>query len=188
MNLQNAVYLNTILSSVTNNMVINKSDNLSLNIKNSSLNNYLIFLKLHSSMQFKLLLDIWGVDFPKRKQRFEVNYMALSPMFNSRIFLRLNVFQDDIISSVMSLYNSANWLEREIWDMYGIFFKDHKDLRRILTDYGFEGFPLRKDFPLTGYLQFRYDDESQTVISEPVELTQEFRSYEYSMPWEEKDE
>ena len=186
--LHNTNYLNNILNKDLINITINKDNTLTFFVKDNLIN-ILSFLKLHTNNQCKLLLDIFAVDFPKRKKRFEVNYMILSLLYNSRIFLKYPIYQDQIVESVMSVYNSANWLEREVWDMFGIFFNNHTDLRRILTDYGFEGNPLRKDFPLTGYIQFRYDDEIQTVISEPVELTQEFRSFEYNMPWNnDKDE
>lgn len=180
-----SVYLDKILKGHINYLAITKDDYVIVSINTENLLNTLTFFKYHTNTQAKLLLDIYAVDYPTRQKRFEVNYLMLSTFFNNRFFLKTNIMQDQIVNSVMSIFNSANWLEREIWDMFGIFFKNHKDLRRILTDYGFEGFPLRKDFPLTGYLQFRYDDETQTVISEPVELSQEFRGFEYIMPWSE---
>lgn len=178
-------YIKEIFKRDLKNIIISKEGSLVANLEVRSIVNFLSFLKLHTNAQHKHLLDVYGVDYPTRKQRFEVNYMSLSMIYNSRILTKINIYQDQIVDSVMSIYNSANWLEREVWDMFGVFFNNHKDLRRILTDYGFEGFPLRKDFPLTGYLQFRYDEESQTVISEPIELTQEFRSFECNMPWAE---
>lgn len=177
------LYLNKILNKELNSLTITPDKEIVINLNPAAISKLATFLKLHTNTQHKLLLDIYAVDYPKLNKRFELNYMALSLLFNNRVFIKLNIYQDQIVESIMNIFNSANWLEREVWDMFGIFFNNHKDLRRILTDYGFEGFPLRKDFPLTGYLQFRYDDENQTVISEPVELTQEFRSFEYSMPW-----
>jgi NADH/F420H2 dehydrogenase subunit C len=174
-----------ILNSAIKSMVLDKSASTLLNIDEKMLKKVLFFLKLHTNSQYKLLLDIYSVDYPQKKSRFEITYMLLSVLYNSRIFIKINTYQDQMVDSVMDIYSSANWLEREIWDMFGIFFTGHKDLRKILTDYGFEGFPLRKDFPLTGYLHYKYDDENQTVISEPVELTQEFRNFEYTMPWTE---
>jgi len=185
--ISNINYLQNVLKNSTVNIGLTSDNNIIINVYPTEIPKILKFLKNHTMFQSKLLLDVYAIDYPKRKKRFELQYMLLSLLFNYRIIVKSNIFQDQIVSSVMDIFNSANWLEREIWDMFGIFFKDHKDLRRILTDYGFEGFPLRKDFPLTGYLQFRYDDESQTVISEPVELTQEFRSFEYTMPWTEKE-
>ncbi len=170
-----------------NNITINPFGELIVNIKSQDLLKVLTFDKLHTMTQGKLLMDIAAVDYPARSKRFELNYNLLSlTYFKFRTIYKINIYPDKPVQSVMTLFSSANWLEREAWDMFGIFFKEHQDLRRILTDYGFEGYPLRKDFPLTGYLQFRYDDEAQTVVSEPVELTQEFRNYEYTMPWTTK--
>ncbi len=182
--LEKAHYTKLLLLQSVNSIIINSSNELIINIKHEDLLKVLTFDKLHTMTQGKLLMDIAGVDYPHRNKRFELNYNILSLVyFNFRTIYKINIYQDKPVQSVMQLYNSANWLEREAWDMFGIFFKEHQDLRRILTDYGFEGYPLRKDFPLTGYLQFRYDDEAQTVVSEPVELTQEYRNYEYIMPW-----
>jgi NADH/F420H2 dehydrogenase subunit C len=183
----NVNYLERVLKNVITNLSITSDNNIVINANANDVSKVLQFLKLHTNFQNKLLLDVYAIDYPQRKKRFELQYMLLSLLYNYRIIIKTNIYQDQIVSSVMDIFSSANWLEREVWDMFGIFFKNHQDLRRILTDYGFEGFPLRKDFPLTGYLQFRYDDESQTVISEPVELTQEFRSFEYTMPWKEKE-
>jgi NADH-quinone oxidoreductase subunit C len=133
---------------------------------------------------FNMLIDICGVDYPQRAQRFEVVYNLLSLAHNLRI--RVKVATDELtpVPSVASIYRSAGWFEREAWDLYGIFFSDHDDLRRILTDYGFEGHPLRKDFPLTGYVEVRYDEEQKRVVYETVKLTQEFRSFDFLSPWE----
>ena len=144
----------------------------------------LTFLRDEPLCLFKLLVDICGADFPERPKRFDVVYNLLSLVHNQRI--RIKVEADDItpIPSVTGVYNSANWFEREAWDMYGIMFAEHPDLRRLLTDYGFEGHPLRKDFPLTGFVEVRYDDERKRVVYDPVKLPQEFRTFDFLSPWE----
>ncbi|XP_023020445.1 NADH:ubiquinone oxidoreductase core subunit S3 [Leptinotarsa decemlineata] len=143
------------------------------------------FLKDHHNAQFSNLVDIAGMDVPSRSNRFEVIYNILSLRYNSRI--RVKTYTDELtpIESCNDIYKAANWYEREIWDMYGVFFSNHPDLRRILTDYGFEGHPFRKDFPLSGYVEVRYDDEKKRVVVEPLELAQEFRKFELSAPWEQ---
>lgn len=145
----------------------------------------LTFLRNHHNAQFTNLSDITALDVPSRKYRFEIVYNILSLRFNSRI--RVKTYTDELtpIPSAESVYDAANWYEREIWDMYGVYFSDHSDLRRILTDYGFEGHPLRKDFPLSGFVEVRYDDEKRRVVCEPLELTQEFRKFDLSAPWEQ---
>ncbi|XP_043273956.1 NADH dehydrogenase [ubiquinone] iron-sulfur protein 3, mitochondrial [Venturia canescens] len=145
----------------------------------------LSFLKDHHNAQFASLADITAVDVPSRPYRFELIYCLLSLRFNTRV--RVKSYTDELtpIDSATCIFKAANWYEREVWDMFGIFFSDHPDLRRILTDYGFEGHPLRKDFPLTGYIEVRYDDEMKRVVAEPLELTQEFRRFELSAPWEQ---
>ncbi|KJE96496.1 complex I subunit NDUFS3 [Capsaspora owczarzaki ATCC 30864] len=142
------------------------------------------FLRDHTNAQFKQLLDVAGVDYPKRTNRFEVVYNLLSLRFNARI--RVKTYTDEVtpVESATCLYSSATWFEREAWDLYGILFSNHPDLRRILTDYGFEGHPMRKDFPLTGYVEARYDDELKRVVVEPLEMTQEMRRFEFQSPWE----
>lgn len=144
----------------------------------------LTFLRDNQNFQFKLLMDVTAVDFPQREARFEVVYNLLSPKQNQRIRVKVPTGETEAVPSVHEVFSSAIWLEREIWDMYGILFSDHPDLRRILTDYGFEGHPLRKDFPLTGYVEVRYDEESKRVVYEPVKLTQEFRNFDFMSPWE----
>nr|XP_018896139.1 PREDICTED: NADH dehydrogenase [ubiquinone] iron-sulfur protein 3, mitochondrial [Bemisia tabaci] len=143
------------------------------------------FLKDHHTAQFVNLVDIAGMDVPSRLFRFEVIYNLLSLRYNSRI--RVKTYTDELtpIESANSVFKAANWYEREIWDMYGVYFVNHPDLRRILTDYGFEGHPFRKDFPLTGYVEVRYDDEKKRVVVEPLELAQEFRKFELEAPWEQ---
>jgi NADH-quinone oxidoreductase subunit C len=134
--------------------------------------------------RFEVLIDICGVDYPARAERFDVVYHLLSPRRNLRLRLRLETDERHAVPSVVDVFPAANWYEREAYDMYGILFSGHPDLRRILTDYGFEGYPLRKDFPLTGYVEVRYDDEQKRVVYEPVRLTQEFRSFDFESPWE----
>lgn len=142
------------------------------------------FLKLHSSAQFKSFIMATAVDYPERKDRFRVVYNLLSTRFNARI--RLQTYVDELtpMESATKVFKGADWFEREVWDMYGVFFHSHPDMRRILTDYGFEGHPQRKDFPLSGYVEVRYDDTEKRVVQEPVEIAQEYRSFDYSTPWE----
>ncbi|MEE8351154.1 MAG: NADH-quinone oxidoreductase subunit C [Rhodospirillales bacterium] len=144
----------------------------------------LSFLRDDVSCRFKQLVDICGVDFPERTPRFEVVYNLLSLINNTRVRVKVDAEDKKPVPSVTGVFSSADWWEREAWDMFGIYFSDHPDLRRILTDYGFEGHPLRKDFPLTGYVEIRYDDEQKRVVYEPVKLTQEFRSFDFLSPWE----
>uniref|UniRef100_U5YE35 NADH dehydrogenase [ubiquinone] iron-sulfur protein 3 n=1 Tax=Closterium baillyanum TaxID=1416941 RepID=U5YE35_9VIRI len=143
----------------------------------------LCFLKNHSNARFRVLIDVCGVDYPSRKQRFEVVYNLLSLQYNSRIRVQTSVDEITPMNSVVSIFPSAGWWEREVWDMFGVYFTNHPDLRRILTDYGFEGHPLRKDFPLSGYLEVRYDDSEKRVVSEPIEMAQEFRYFDFTSPW-----
>ncbi|KAE8224025.1 hypothetical protein CF319_g3034 [Tilletia indica] len=160
-------------------------DELTLYVHPSAVIPTLTFLRDHSQCQFKALMDVSGVDFPTRSQRFEVVYHLLSVKYNAR--LRVKTYADEMtpVPSATGLFNSANWYEREVWDMYGVFFLGHPDLRRILTDYGFEGHPLRKDFPLTGYTEVRYDEEKKRVVTEPLQLSQAFRSFDNASPWEQ---
>jgi len=144
----------------------------------------LTFLRDDSNCQFKCLVDICGVDFPDRPHRFEVVYNLLSHTVNQRVRVKLRTDEETPVPSAVPVFVNANWYEREAWDMYGILFADHPDLRRILTDYGFDGHPMRKDFPLTGYVEVRYDDEQKRVVYEPVKLTQEFRTFDFLSPWE----
>lgn len=142
------------------------------------------FLRDDSTCMFKQLMELCGVDYPERLERFEVVYCLLSLKHNQRIRVKVTTDEDTPVPSVTSVWPVAGWFEREAWDLYGIFFSDHPDLRRILTDYGFEGHPLRKDFPLTGYVELRYDVEQRRVVYEPVKLTQDFRSFDFLSPWE----
>ena len=142
------------------------------------------FLRDDASCQFKSLMDVCGVDYPEQEKRFEVNYNLLSYKHDQRIRIKVRTDEDTPVPSVSTVFPTASWFERECWDMYGVFFSEHPDLRRLLTDYGFEGHPLRKDFPLTGYVEVRYDDEQKRVVYEPVKLTQAFRSFDFLSPWE----
>ena len=142
------------------------------------------FLRDDSGCRFVCLMDVCGVDYPERENRFDVVYHLLSPTQNTRIRIKLEVHETRQVPSVVPLFPTAEWFEREAFDMYGILFSNHPDLRRLLTDYGFRGHPLRKDFPLTGYVEVRYDDEEKRVVYEPVKLTQEFRSFDFESPWE----
>src|SRR6266478_3017997 len=137
---------------------------------------------------FKVMIDLCGVDYPDRPERFEVVYHLLSLTLNHRIRLKVATDEDNPVPSIAGVYSAAGWFEREAWDLFGIYFADHPDLRRLLTDYGFEGHPLRKDFPLTGYVEVRYDEDQKRVVYEPVKLKQEFRSFDFVSPWEGMNE
>ena len=143
-----------------------------------------LFLKTNNDTKFRQLIDITVVDYPERNQRFDVVYLFLSHEFNQRLVLKYSISENEVIPSLTTIFPSANWMEREVFDMYGVTFKNHPDLRRILTDYGFEGHPLRKDFPLTGHSEVRYSEDEKKVISEPVKLEQNFRNFDYESPWE----
>lgn len=141
-------------------------------------------LRDDAACKFTQLIELTAVDYPDRESRFEVNYFLLSMVHNQRICVKVLTDADEPIPSVTGVFSAANWFEREVWDMYGILFADHPDLRRILTDYGFEGHPLRKDFPLTGYVEMRYDEDQKRVVYEPVKLAQDFRTFDFLSPWE----
>ncbi len=141
-------------------------------------------LKTNDNTKFRQLIDITAVDYPENEKRFKLVYLFLSHELNQRIVLTYNINENQHISSLTKIFPSANWMEREIFDMYGINFSDHPDLRRILTDYGFEGFPLRKDFPLTGHTEVRYSEEEKKVVLEPVKLEQNYRNFDFESPWE----
>ncbi|KAL5636073.1 hypothetical protein ACGC1H_004778 [Rhizoctonia solani] len=159
-------------------------DELTLYVDPSAIIPVMSFLRDHTQCQYKSAMDITAVDFPTRDQRFEVVYHLLSVRHNARIRVKTYADETTPIPSVTGLFRGADWYERETWDMYGVFFKDHPDLRRILTDYGFEGHPLRKDFPLTGYTEVRYDEEKKRVVYEPLQLTQALRNFDAASPWE----
>jgi len=144
----------------------------------------ILYLKTNNKCRFKQLIDITAVDYPEKEKRFKLVYLLLSHENNLRILININIDEKTQVPSITKIFPSANWMEREVFDMYGISFKDHPDLRRILTDYGFDGYPLRKDFPLTGHLEVRYSEEKKKVIYEPVKLDQEYRDFDFESPWE----
>ena len=144
----------------------------------------ILFLKNNEQTKFRQLIDITAVDYPQNDKRFKLVYLFLSHEYNSRLILDYFINEDEIVPTITQVYPAANWMEREVFDMYGITFKNHPDLRRILTDYGFEGFPLRKDFPLTGHNEVRYSEDEKKVIYEPVKLEQNYRNFDYESPWE----
>jgi len=144
----------------------------------------ILFLKTNEKCKFKQLIDITAVDYPKEEKRFKIVYLLLSHENNLRIIINTKIDETVTVPSIIKIFPSANWMEREVFDMYGISFKDHPDLRRILTDYGFEGYPLRKDFPLTGHTEVRYSEQNKKVISEPVKLDQKYRDFDFESPWE----
>ena len=157
---------------------------LTIDVEATQLRRVLAYLRDDPSLLFKLLVDITAVDRPEREQRFDVVYHLLSLTQNQRLRVKVMTDEDTPVPSATGVFSSAGWYERETWDLYGVMFADHPDLRRLLTDYGFEGHPLRKDFPLTGYVEVRYDDEQKRVVYEPVKLTQEFRTFDFLSPWE----
>ena len=161
-----------------------RHDQLYINIESEDLLNVVLFIKNNENTKFRQLIDITVVDYPENSQRFKVVYLFLSHEFNQRIIISYLINENEVIPSLTSIFPAANWMEREVFDMYGVKFKDHPDLRRILTDYGFEGHPLRKDFPLTGHTEVRYSEDQKKVISEPVKLEQNYRNFDYESPWE----
>jgi len=162
-------------------------DNLIISCTKENLIHNIDVLKRGSQFKFRQLIDILGVDYPQKDKRFEVIYLLLSHEYNFRISIKIFINENDIVPTLTNIFPSANWQEREVFDMYGIRFADHPDLRRILTDYEFEGYPLRKDFPLTGYKEVRYSAEHQKVIYEPVKLSQDYRDFDFESPWEGSD-
>ena len=161
-----------------------RHEQLYVNIDNEDLIDVTLFIKSNENTKFRQLIDITVVDYPENAQRFKVVYLFLSHEFNQRIILSYLISENEVIPSLTPIYPAANWMEREVFDMYGVKFKDHPDMRRILTDYGFEGHPLRKDFPLTGHTEVRYSEDQKKVISEPVKLEQNYRNFDYESPWE----
>ena len=161
-----------------------RHDQLYINIENEDLIDVTLFIKSNENTKFRQLIDVTVVDYPENAQRFKVVYLFLSHEFNQRIILSYLISEHEVIPSLTPIYPAANWMEREVFDMYGVKFKDHPDMRRILTDYGFEGHPLRKDFPLTGHTEVRYSEEQKKVINEPVKLEQNYRNFDYESPWE----
>ncbi|WP_417205074.1 NADH-quinone oxidoreductase subunit C [Antarctobacter sp.] len=157
---------------------------LNVDVAPSNIRGFVEFLKTDPTCRFSTLVDITAVDYPARPKRFDVVYHFLSMYQNHRIRLRVGIREDEMVPSIVTVHPSANWFEREVFDMFGILFSGHPDLRRILTDYGFRGYPLRKDFPTTGYTEVRYDDEQKRVVYEPVSLVQEYRQFDFMSPWE----
>lgn len=159
-------------------------DELVLYVPAKNICQVLVFLRDDARCQFKVLTDICGVDYPAREKRFEVVYNLLSLKYNNRMRVKVAAGEEDLVPTVTQVFSAAGWYEREVWDMYGVYFSGHPDLRRILTDYGFDGHPQRKDFPLTGYVEVRYDETKKRVVYEPVKLTQAFRTFDFVSPWE----
>ena len=155
-----------------------------LSIDSEDLIEVILFLKNNNNMNFKQLIDITAVDYPENERRFKLVYLLLSHEFNSRVIIDFFINENEMVSTLTSVFPSSNWMEREVFDMYGIKFNDHPDLRRILTDYGFEGHPLRKDFPLTGHNEVRFSEEEKKVVYEKVKLEQDYRNFDYESPWE----
>ena len=161
-----------------------KHGQLYLTIDNEDLLDVIIFLKTNKNTKFRQLIDITAVDYLENTKRFKIVYLFLSHEINQRIILNYFINENEVVSSLTKIFPAANWMEREVFDMYGIKFKDHPDLRRILTDYGFEGYPLRKDFPLTGHNEVRYSEDEKKVIYESVKLEQNYRNFDFESPWE----
>ena len=161
-----------------------KYNQIYISIDSEDIIDVISFLKISENTKFKQLIDITAVDYPEEEKRFKLVYLLLSHEFNARIIIESYINENEKVPSLTKIFPAANWMEREVFDMYGVSFKDHPDLRRILTDYGFEGHPLRKDFPLTGHSEVRYSEDQKKVISEPVKLEQNYRNFDYESPWE----
>ena len=161
-----------------------KHNQIYLEIDSEDLIDVVLFVKTNKDTKFRQLIDITVVDYPERSKRFKIVYLFLSHEFNQRMILSYDISENEVIASLTPIFPSANWMEREVFDMYGVSFKYHPDLRRILTDYGFEGHPLRKDFPLTGHTEVRYSEDQKKVVNEPVKLEQNYRNFDYESPWE----
>ena len=174
--------LNLGLTTLKNSKVIFNQLFIEVNVKD--IISTILFLKTNEKCKFKQLIDITAADYPQKEKRFKIIYLLLSLENNLRIIINMNIDEKAAVPSITKIFPSANWMEREVFDMYGISFKDHPDLRRILTDYGFEGYPLRKDFPLTGHSEVRYSEEKKKIVSEPVKLDQEYRNFDFESPWE----
>ena len=161
-----------------------KFQQLFIDIEVEDLSSVILFLKTNGKCKFKQLIDITAIDYPQKEKRFQIVYLFLSHENNLRIIIKTNIEEKEIVPSITKIFPSSNWMEREVFDMYGISFKHHPNLKRILTDYGFEGYPLRKDFPLTGHTEVRYNEDKKKVIYEPVKLDQEYREFDAQSPWE----
>ena len=185
--MQNLIYLEKKINSELTTKIKKteiRHEQLNIYIDNEDLLDVTLFIKTNENTKFRQLIDITVIDYPENAQRFKVVYLFLSHEFNQRIVLSYLISENEVIPSLTPIYPAANWMEREVFDMYGVKFKDHPDMRRILTDYGFEGHPLRKDFPLTGHTEVRYSEDQKKVISEPVKLEQNYRNFDYESPWE----
>ena len=183
-NLQNIEKkINSELTTKINSSEI-KHDQIYITIDSEDISDVILFLKVNENTKFRQLIDITAVDYPNEEKRFKVVYLFLSHEYNARIIINCSINENEKIPSITNIFPSANWMEREVFDMYGISFNDHPDLRRILTDYGFEGHPLRKDFPLTGHNEVRYSVDEKKVVYEPVKLEQNYRKFDYESPWE----
>lgn len=158
---------------------------ITLTVPHSKLYSTMLFLRDNTNCQFRTIIDICAVDYPERENRFEVVYNLLSNRYNTRLRVKTSVNEVTSVDSITPIFKGANWFEREAWDLYGVYFTGHPDLRRILTDYGFEGHPLRKDFPLSGYVEVRYDEIQKRVVCEPIELSQEYRDLNFASPWDQ---
>lgn len=180
--------LGTILAKSSSDAVmatkVNAMGELVVHVSPAGLPNFIEHIKTQRDAKFSSLVDITAVDYPSREKRFELVYHFLSMYTNQRIRIKASVHEDEVVPSITSIHPSADWFEREVFDMYGIMFSGHPDLRRILTDYGFKGYPLRKDFPTTGYTELRYDEVEKRVVYEPVSLVQEYRQFDFMSPWE----
>jgi NADH-quinone oxidoreductase subunit C len=175
--------VNSILTTAIKKSEI-KYNQLYIDVEPEDITSTILFLKTNSKCKFRQLIDITAVDYPQRQKRFKIVYLLLSHENNLRIIINMNINEKTEVSSLTKIFPSANWMEREVFDMYGISFKNHPDLRRILTDYGFDGHPLRKDFPLTGNTEVRYSEEKKKVVYETVKLDQEYRDFDFNSPWE----
>ena len=183
----NLVDLNTLINSELTSKILKsdiKNDEILINVEVENLYSTLLFLKTNENCKFKQLIDIVGADYPSSEKRFKIYYFLLSHEKNLRVKILINFDSEEKIPSITKLYPSANWMEREIFDMYGVKFKNHPDMRRILTDYGFTGHPLRKDFPLTGFNEVRYSEKDKKVVYEQVKLEQNYRNFDFESPWE----
>ena len=183
----NLVDLNTLINSELTSKILKsdiKNDEILINVEVENLYSTLLFLKTNENCKFKQLIDVVGADYPSSEKRFKIYYFLLSHEKNLRVKILINFDSEEKIPSITKLYPSANWMEREIFDMYGVKFKNHPDMRRILTDYGFTGHPLRKDFPLTGFNEVRYSEKDKKVVYEQVKLEQNYRNFDFESPWE----
>ena len=178
---------NKILEKFPKAIILNKEQYIEIQVHQNEIFNLIKELKDDSHLKYDQLIDLTAIDYPSRNERFDIIYIFLSMTLNNRVLIKSLINENDKIQSITSLHKAADWYERECYDLFGIQFLNHPDLRRIMTDYNFEGYPLRKDFPLTGHTEVRYDDLEKKVIYEPVKLTQEFRNFDYMSPWEGMD-